>query len=291
MIVSSPEVALINYAAKQLAWDTHATTSEAEQVRALKKPLEPQQLQGYAFLLQSNNNLLLDGVFGSQSKQALINKGYLSPDWWPYEDPEGGQIGLTNADYAEAAQRLSIPQYRMRAVAEIESNGKAFTSSGRVPILFEGHLFWFYGRQIGLDVEQINREQPSICYPSWTKKHYLGGDGEYGRRAIAARYHKEIAYGACSYGMFQIVAAFHHKTLGFASSVAMAEAFKANDARWQLITWAKLAERVGWAEKLRHWDVNGGVEAFVLSYNGSGQVAEYSRRLRASAERWRMILT
>ena len=49
--------------------------------------------------------------------------------------------GLSDTDYANAATTLGVDVAAIKAVAEVETSGKAFDESGRPRILFERHYF------------------------------------------------------------------------------------------------------------------------------------------------------
>lgn len=277
------DVALVNYAAKQHAWDAYRDVSKAVVVKKIPDPLKANQRVGYTYLLQVNNGLRVDGDFGPQCRTALSEKGLLEVDWQPVESSGGKAIGLTDEDYQKAASMLRVPQSRIRAVVEVESAGGGFNANGTVKILFEGHLFWYYLRQFGRDASEVHRQRPDLCFPKWTKKFYKGGTAEYQRRADAAKFHHEAAFCSCSYGLFQVVAGFHHRSMGYSSAVEMAETYAKSGEGRQLTDWIKLCEKQTWARLLREWNV----EAFVRAYNGPGQVAAYSKRIRQAERRWR----
>jgi hypothetical protein len=50
-------------------------------------------------------------------------------------------LGLSDDDYNKSATSLGVEIAAIKAVAEVETNGKAFDESGRPRILFERHYF------------------------------------------------------------------------------------------------------------------------------------------------------
>ena len=50
-------------------------------------------------------------------------------------------VGLTEADFKNAADSLNVEIAAIKAVADVETRGKAFDENGRPRILFERHYF------------------------------------------------------------------------------------------------------------------------------------------------------
>jgi hypothetical protein len=116
-----------------------------------------------------------------------------------YLQPE--QIAL----FAENHQ-LEVPT--VKAVIEVESNGKGFLKDGRPKVLFEGHVFWRRLKAYKIDPGPLAKTQPTIVYPTWTRQHYLTGTLEYQRLQKARAIHDSAALESASWGMFQIMG--HH---------------------------------------------------------------------------------
>lgn len=123
----------------------------------------------------------------------------------------GVKIGIDMSDFCEVSAQNKLNIAAIRAIDEIESAGSGFLSSSLRPkILFEGHYFYKLAARLGL-AEKFRKAEPTICYPTWTKAHYLGREGEYGRLAKATELcHKfeisdSIALRSASWGRYQIM--------------------------------------------------------------------------------------
>lgn len=107
---------------------------------------------------------------------------------------------------AEIAKELNIEEAAIRAVNEVESGGKSgFLPDGRIMILFEGHVFWKELKKLGVDPSKHVKGNENVLYPSWTKKHYVGGAGEHTRLEKAMRINVSAAIASASWGKFQIM--------------------------------------------------------------------------------------
>lgn len=117
---------------------------------------------------------------------------------------------LTEQDYINAAELLGIETAIIKAVAEVESAGEGFLPNGLPKILFEGHLFHNFTEG------KYDNIEPTISYPKWTKKHYLGGEEEYKRYHIARALDDLAAKESTSWGKFQILGK-NYKECGYES--------------------------------------------------------------------------
>ena len=120
------------------------------------------------------------------------------------------QIGLSEQDLKLAAENLNCELAAIKAVSLVESGKTGFLPSGRPKILFEGHFFYRFASKYG-KAAIIAKEYPSICYPQWTTKYYLGNEREYDRlRAAidACKKHnipESAALRSASWGKYQIM--------------------------------------------------------------------------------------
>ena len=117
---------------------------------------------------------------------------------------------LTGQDYINAAKSLDVELAVIKAVAEVESAGDGFLPSGQPKILFEGHIF--HKITDGL----FDDTHPTISYPTWTKKYYLGGQKEYERFLEAKKLDPQAAIRSASWGKFQILGN-NYREAGFVS--------------------------------------------------------------------------
>ena len=128
---------------------------------------------------------------------------------------------ITAEQYQEAATLLGCKVAAVKAVAKKESNGSGFLPSGKLKILFEGHHF--YKRCENPKGWYV--VYPTICYPVWTKKNYLGGEAEYKRFNTAFNLDPTAAMLSTSWGAFQIMG-FNFSAAGYQSVNEMIDDFK-----------------------------------------------------------------
>ncbi len=103
----------------------------------------------------------------------------------------------------------------IKAVNEVESSGQGF-SGDKPKILFEGHIFWRRLKEHGLDPKNHRSGNEDILYSSWTRDHYIGGEGEHLRLNKAKLIHEDAALESASWGLFQIMG-FRWESLGYKS--------------------------------------------------------------------------
>lgn len=124
---------------------------------------------------------------------------------------------LTETDLTAAARRLGIELAAMKAVRDVESNGKGFLADGRPVILFERHIMY---RQLG--ARGINPKPWQVHRPELVNRQpggYKGGAAEYTRFNAARGINTDAAVESCSWGLFQILG-MHWRALGYASPAA-----------------------------------------------------------------------
>lgn len=184
--------------------------------------------------------------------------------------------GLSDADYAQAAEELGVEVAAIRAVAAVESAGQAFDASGRPAILYERHYFH---RLTGGRHALAN---PDLSQPGW------GGHG-----TLNAQYRKlERAYAlspgaalqSVSWGRFQIMGS-HYQRLGYASPQHMAQAMARSESEHlrAFVRFLQTDRALLRALRQRDW------AGFARRYNGSAyrrnrydtRLAEEYQRLNA----------
>lgn len=155
-----------------------------------------------------------------QASEAVYDGFFPAPpplrsEWSPEPPSETIQARLTNEDYRVVAQDLGIEVAALRAIVEVESNGNAFFPSGRIAILFESHLFYYWLQRHGIDPVPYTRSHPNICTRAWTRNYY-GGEREYDRLQQAMAIHEDSALMSFSAGLGQVLT-LHWLKLGYAS--------------------------------------------------------------------------
>jgi hypothetical protein len=89
------------------------------------------------------------GISGSAAGQSPLGFGFALPDRpageasldFLFLQCRNPRVGLSEEDYADAAEELEAEVAAIRAVAQVETMGKAFDGMGRPTILFERHHF------------------------------------------------------------------------------------------------------------------------------------------------------
>ncbi|MDN3670808.1 N-acetylmuramidase family protein [Echinicola jeungdonensis] len=180
------------FVSNYFAWDTHLAVKQ----------------------FQKENDLVIDGLVGVKTWSKLLGKNRQVFD-------QNSKL-LSERDLEDFAKNYDLELAVVKAVNEVESNGRGFLADGRAKILFEGHIFWRELKKRGQNPQEFVSEQSKdILYPRWTKTHYQGGAGEYTRLNKATLLSKdpvfkEAAYRSASWGSFQIMG-FNADSLGFKS--------------------------------------------------------------------------
>ncbi|EZH73636.1 hydrolase [Aquimarina atlantica] len=216
---------------------------------------------------QARHNLVIDGIVGLKTWSKLIE---VKNDFIAFNDKL-----LSEQDVEDFADRFGLELAMVKAVNEIESNGKGFLVSGRPRILFEGHIFWKELEKRGVTPSQyVSEYTKNVLYKKWTKVHYKGGAGEYDRLEKAAgmsddpAFH-EAAYSSASWGAFQIMG-FHYLNLGF-SSVDHFVSEMYDHEREHLNAFGKFIEATSFkGKKLLDWIIEKNWARFAEGYNGPG---------------------
>ncbi|CAM4426054.1 N-acetylmuramidase domain-containing protein [Flavobacterium terrigena] len=163
---------------------------------------------------QAKNNLVVDGIVGMKSWSKLYE---LNAQFTNHNDKF-----LSEQDLMNFANTFQLELATVKAVNEIESSGKGFLLSGKPKILFEGHIFWKELEKRGINPNNYcNSNTTDVLYKSWTKQHYVGGEGEHVRLQKAMQLGSDqkfidAANASASWGCFQIMG-FHALPLGYTS--------------------------------------------------------------------------
>ncbi len=211
---------------------------------------------------QQKNNLVVDGIVGLKTWTKLIATEQSTLE---YQDKL-----LSEQDLIDFAHTYDIELAAIKAVNEIESNGKGFLIDGRPRILFEGHVFWRQLKNVNLNPNEfLNDFTKNVLYSKWTKTHYMGGSGEYSRLEKAAGMSDlsevhNAAYASASWGAFQIMG-YHYKNLGYSSVDAFVSRMYEDEGK-HLQAFGKFLEANNLIKHIKNKDW----EAFAKGYNGPG---------------------
>lgn len=114
------------------------------------------------------------------------------------------KLPLTNADFKNAADRLSVDIAILKALATVESGSSAFSGDGRAVIRFESHHFHRLTK--GKFVDAKDKYNSPISTVSWVKS--LGNVNQtrqWDRFNTAAALDRSAAIQSTSFGMFQVM--------------------------------------------------------------------------------------
>lgn len=174
---------------------------------------------------------------------------------------------LSTEYFIGLGKKLGCDPAALKAVQMVESGGRmGFLESGRPQILFEGQIFY---RQLkdkfGVEkANQVSSSHPNICYPTWNKSKYLGGENEWKRLEEARSIDEYCANMSASWGMFQVMGFNYHlcgcKSLGeFVTKMSTSQQEQMNLA-------SVFLEKSGCLSPLRskNWAL------FAKKYNGPG---------------------
>ncbi|MCK4662552.1 MAG: N-acetylmuramidase family protein [Bacteroidales bacterium] len=181
---------------------------------------------------------------------------------------------LSEEDINNCAKETGIETAVLKAVIKVESSGSGFLKDGRAKILFEGHKFWKFLEESGINPAKHALEHPDILYKTWTRKNYLGGIREYERLEKAKLINSTAALKSASWGLFQIMG-FNHKIVGFDTVEAFVEEQEKSEKN-QLEAFVEFIKSQNLVDSLKNHDW----KTFARKYNGPGYAKNhYDTRL------------
>ena len=187
-------------------------------------------------------------------------------------DFKGDATPLREGDVETVAGYLGCELAVLRAVMQVESNGKAFHSDGRPIILNEPHVFY---RELRAGPLRDQAVSAGLAYKKWKTKPYLKTQAErYAWLDQAVAIDRSAALRSCSWGLGQVMG-FNHRTCGFDSAEAFVKAMMHSEAA-QLFVIARFIVGNKLQKHLRNKDW----AQFAKGYNGSGYATHgYHTRL------------
>jgi hypothetical protein len=200
---------------------------------------------------------------------------------------------VTVAELGQVASRYGIEPAALRAVVAVESAGRGFLDNGWCKILFERHWLWKRLLSRGIQPATLSRQRPDLCGSRWNPSAFPYGSmvGQWDRVAAVITWgqrndpdhwesYKKACYESCSWGLGQVMG-FHYQSLGFPNVYDFKHHCEKGEAE-QVDVMVRFLKANHLLDNLQRRDWVG----FARSYNGTGQVAEYSRRLREAYERY-----
>jgi len=209
---------------------------------------------------QLKNNLVVDGVVGLKTWSALLEKNRTSFS--------SNSKLLSEQNLIDFSHQFNLELAVVKAVNEVESNGKGFLVDGRPKILFEGHIFWKQLEKRNINPRNyVNASTQNILFESFNRRYYVGGAEEYNRLEKAAnlgadKSFRDAANCSASWGLFQIMG-FNAVPIGFGSIDEYVAKMNENEGE-HLKAFGMFLEKNNLLETLRskNW------AAFALRYNG-----------------------
>lgn len=173
---------------------------------------------------------------------------------------------ITDDQIRQIAKSYGIEFAALKAVIQVEASGQGFLPDGKPKILFEPHIFHrlLTNKNYITIRNRAKAENPRICYFSWGAYPYGKVSEQHERLERAAKYDRESALMACSWGLFQVMG-FNWSSLGYTSLQEFVNAMYCDeasqvDAGVRFIKHNKLdsyLNKLDWA-------------SFAKGYNGSG---------------------
>jgi hypothetical protein len=182
------------------------------------------------------------------------------------------QIGLSDTDYSEAATTLGVEVAAIKAVADVETSGKAFDIAGRPQILFERHYFH------RLTKGKFSAKHPQISNAS--RGGYGASSAQYQRLEQVYKLDANAALRSASWGRFQIMGD-HFGKLGFTSVKHFVFAMTKSESEHLKIFTRFVLNNSGMLNALRkkNW------AKFAAAYNGSSyKENKYDTKLATAYE-------
>lgn len=228
---------------------------------------------------QSKNNLVVDGVVGLKTWSSLLEKnknGFSS-----------NSKLLSEKDLIDFSNQFNLELAVVKAVNEVESNGKGFLIDGRPKILFEGHIFWRELEKRGINPRlYMNSNNQDILFENYTKKYYVGGTAEYTRLEKARNLGQDkkiidAANSSASWGLFQIMG-FNALSIGYKSIDEFVEKMNQSEGE-HLKAFGLFLEKNNLIGLLR----NKNWASFALKYNGSAyKTNKYDEKLMRAYQKY-----
>ncbi len=188
---------------------------------------------------------------------------------------------ITEKKFSESASRLGCDLAAIKAVAEVESGGNGFLSTGEPTILFEPHLFWQQLIKVGINPKLYVKGNEDILYPVWKSGHYGKVSEQHNRLERASKINREAALKSASWGKFQILGK-NHRLAGYEQLQDFINAmYKSEDEH--LTAFVGFVQNNFLADELREHDWKG----FAYGYNGAAyRKNKYDEKLAAAYKKY-----
>jgi hypothetical protein len=170
---------------------------------------------------------------------------------------------ITSQQFLDSAQSLGVDVATLKAVAEVESGGSGFLSSGEPVILFEPHIFWRELKNRQIDPHQFVHGNEDILYEHWGERPYQPASKQHELLERACQIHREAALCSASWGRFQIMG-FNYRLCGCKTLQEFINAIYKDEGE-HLRLFCNFIKTKGLVDELRRKDWRG----FAYGYNGA----------------------
>ena len=165
---------------------------------------------------------------------------------------------MKEPNYTDAAKELGCEVAVIKAVAQVESNGRGEFANGQPKVLFEAHVFSRLTKGL------YDKTHPSLSSAKWNKDLYVGGEAEHFRLQEAAGIDRTAALMATSWGKFQIMGE-NYRECGYRSLQDFINAMYRGESG-QLEAFVGFIKHTGLDKVLQRRDFT----EFARRYNGPG---------------------
>jgi hypothetical protein len=229
-----------------------------------------EKLETSVIAFQLASNAEINGCVDEQTWQKLFEALLV-------QIAEVNSLLLKDEFIIEKALENELSPAVVKAVIEVESRGRGFNKEKQPIILFEGHKFWKYLKEAGVDPSSLIEGNEEIIYEHLDYRYY--GRKQYPRLEKAKAINEEAALKSASYGMFQIMG-FNHELVGFDNVFEMVE-YLSKSEKNQLEAFMIFLRNTACYEDLKAKDW----VSFARHYNGSRyRENQYDTRLRYAYE-------
>lgn len=191
---------------------------------------------------------------------------------------------ITSQQYAESAATLGVETAVIKAVAEVESNGNGFLSTGEPVILFEPHVFWRELVKRGIDPLAHQPGNEDILYKKWGSRVYAKVSEQHAILKRAVEINREAALCSASWGKFQIMG-FNFPSCGCATIQEFINAIYKDEGE-HLRLFCNLIRSFGLVDELKKKDWR----EFARRYNGAAyEKNRYHLKLNTAYQKYKSL--
>lgn len=184
---------------------------------------------------------------------------------------------ITGQQFKDSADLLGVEVAAIKAVAEVESGGSGFLSTGEPVILFEPHIFWRELKKREINPHFFEAGNEDILYEYWGKHPYGKSSEQHARLQRAVAINREAALCSASWGKFQVLGN-NYKACGCATIQEFINAMYKDEGE-HLRLFCNLIKSFGLVQALKDRDWR----KFARSYNGpSYEKNNYHKRLNTT---------